>query len=197
MNPLLQLLADFTEGRLDISAFEEKLYQDAALEQLLSEQQAPRHAHWPTLYHYLINLDYRNPGDILNAQSTLSDFLLTLGIHAEISAGTTELMALLSTAQPKWLDVDLSYAASLLLNAPPDSNLREKKKWLKDALLSAFRYIRQPPRWLQAPTWPIGPSGPLVFLGQLPVDGYLHDKAAAYVFHDPAEGKCTTILQHC
>lgn len=197
MNPLLQLLADFTEGRLKLDAFEEKLYQDTALEQLLTEQQAPRHAHWHTLYHYLINLDYRNPGDILNAQSALSDFLLTVGIHTKISSSTTELLELLSATQPKWLDVDLDYAATLLRRAPPGSNVREKKKWLKDEFLSLFRYTRQPPRWLQAPAWPITPNGPLVFLGQLPIDGYFHDQAAAYVFHDPEEGKCTTILQHC
>lgn len=63
------------------------------------------------------------------------------------------------------------------------------------------------PKWLQlapavvqalmaeAPAWPIGDAGPLVFLRQVAIPDYFHDDAAAYVFYDPATRQCQTILQ--
>ena len=55
--------------------------------------------------------------------------------------------------------------------------------------------VSDPPEWIQSPCWPHSAAGPLVFLGQLKVDQYFHDLATVYVFHDPANGECQTIVQ--
>lgn len=198
MSSATSSVVGFVAGQLDTAAFEQLLYHDAATEQLLSRQPAPRYAHTGhTLYHYLIALDLRNPADALNAQGALLEFLHAAGIPVTVSDKPAELHALLLAAQPKWLDVDPGYVAALLENAPPHAGKGERTRWLRATLLELFRYAKKPPRWLQAPAWPIGPQGPLVFLGQLAVDGYLHDHAAVYVFHDAHTNECRSILQTC
>ena len=100
-----------------------------------------------------------------------------------------------SAAQPGWLDADARYIQEQFLSragARTGSDLRE---WLRSELLAAFRYVENPPSWIQSPEWPIGADGPLVFLGQLEIEKYFHDAAAAYVFHDPKSGECTTVVQ--
>lgn len=198
MSSATSSVVGFVAGQLDTAAFEQLLYHDAATEQLLSRQPAPRYAHTGhTLYHYLIALDLRNPADALNAQGALLEFLHAAGIPVTVSDKPAELHALLLAAQPKWLDVDPGYVAALLENAPPHAGKGERTRWLRATLLELFRYAKKPPRWLQAPAWPIGPQGPLVFLGQLAVDGYFHDQAAVYVFHDAHTNECRSILQTC
>ena len=188
----------FVAGQLDTAVFEQLLFTDAATEQLLSAQPAPRYAHTShTLYHYLIALDLRNPADALNAQGALHEFLQAASIPVTVSEKPAELHALLLAAQPKWLDVDPAYMAALLDSAPPHAKKSERTQWLKAKLLALFRYAKKPPRWLQAPDWPIEAHGPLVFLGQLPVEGYFHDQAIVYVFHDPRTNACRSILQTC
>jgi len=164
----------------------------------LSAQPAPRYAHaGHTLYHYLISLDLHNPADVLNAQGALAEFLHAAGIPLFVSEKPGQLHALLLAAQPKWLDVDLAYVAALLDKAPPHAKKSERTQWLRAQLLALFRYAKKPPRWLQAPNWPIEAHGPLVFLGQLPVDDYFHDEAAVYVFYDASKNECRSILQTC
>lgn len=198
MSSAISSVVGFVSGQIDTEAFEQLLYQDAATEQLLSAQPAPRHAHTGhTLYHYLIALNLRKPADALNAQGALLEFLHAAGIPVAVSEKPAELHALLLAAQPKWLDVDMSYVAALLENAPPHAGKGERTRWLRTTLLELFRHAKKPPRWLQAPAWPIGPHGPLVFLGQLTVDGYFHDEAAVYVFHDARTNECRSILQTC
>ncbi|HEU4814453.1 MAG TPA: hypothetical protein VFT25_00105 [Janthinobacterium sp.] len=188
----------FVAGQLATAAFEHLLYEDAETERLLSAQPAPRYAHvGHTLYHYLISLDLRNPADVLNAQGALADFLHAAGIPVVVSETPTQLHQLLLAAQPKWLDVDLAYVAALLDKAPPHAKKNERTQWLRAQLLALFRYAKKPPRWLQAPSWPIEAHGPLVFLGQLTVDGYFHDEAAVYVFYDTSKNECRSILQTC
>ena len=198
MSSATSSVAAFVSVQLDTTAFEQLLYTDAATEHLLSAQPAPKYAHTGhTLYHYLIALDLRNPADALNAQGALRDFLQAAGIAVAVSDKPAELHALLLAAQPKWLDVDPGYVASLLDTAPQHAKKSERTQWLRATLLELFRYAKKPPRWLQAPAWPIGPQGPLVFLGQLAVDGYFHDEAAVYVFHDARTNECRSILQSC
>ncbi|MEF2270615.1 hypothetical protein V3C40_27870 [Janthinobacterium sp. LS2A] len=198
MSSATSSLVGFVGGQLDTAAFEHLLYEDAETERLLSAQPAPRYAHaGHTLYHYLISLDLHNPADVLNAQGALAEFLHAAGIPLFVSEKPGQLHALLLAAQPKWLDVDLAYVAALLDKAPPHAKKSERTQWLRAQLLALFRYAKKPPRWLQAPNWPIEAHGPLVFLGQLPVDGYFHDEAAVYVFYDASKNECRSILQTC
>lgn len=191
----LDVLRCFVVGNVTAEAFEQHLYRDPELESLLSQVPAPAWCQTgTTLFHYLIGLDWRHPGQRLDAQAVLSRVLDDRGIAHTACTAPADEHRLILAAQPRWLDADSAYLATLLAAAPPGSP-RERTAWLRQRILELFRYRARPPRWLQAPRWPIGASGPMVFLGQLAVDGYLHDRAVAYVFHDPATGECTTVLQ--
>jgi hypothetical protein len=196
MSPSLSTLIDFVEGRIETASFEKRLYDDVELECLLSAQQAPKFAHTGhTLYHYLIALNYSLPGEVLAAQGVLVELLRELNVSAAASAGPSELFDLTLSAQPKWLDADAKFLQSLLSEAPSFLKKSDLKQWLRKRLLESFRYVKKPPPWIQSPSWPIGKNGPLVFLGQVAVEGYLHDSGAAYVFHDPVSNECVTVLQ--
>lgn len=174
--------------------FGQWLYRDPGAEDLLVQADAPRYAHsGTTLFHYLIALDPHDPGDVLNAQEALAELLRSKGIGFTASRQAADDHALLLAIQPRWLDADTAYLASLVATAPAHLAGRERRAWLKARVLELFRYRKQPPRWLQSPAWPIGANGPLVFLGQLGMDA--HDTAAVYVFHDPATGELRNVVQ--
>lgn len=191
----LEVIRAFVSGELPTADFEQRLYREAGIEALLSVEPAPPSCQTGiTLFHHLIGLDYSNPGHLLEAQSALADLLECRGITVTPSPRPAEEHDLILSAQPRWLDADMSYLSGLLATAPAGS-YKERKAWLRQQILELFRFRTRPPRWLQAPNWPLGRSGPMVFLGQLAVDEYFHDRAAVYVFHDPATGECTSIVQ--
>ncbi|HYF50907.1 MAG TPA: hypothetical protein VEJ63_15945 [Planctomycetota bacterium] len=189
-------VVSFVEGRLPPLECEAALASSPALEKLLLEAPpiSPYSSVNVTLFHYLIGLDYNDPSDILNAQDALRQFLAQHKIKVSPSREPSQLYDLLLSAQPKWLCADSSYLATLLKDAP-DGSRTELRKWLQKRILERFKFVSDPPRWIQSPNWPIGPNGPLVFLGQISIPNYFHDDAAAYVFHDPTTGACETVIQ--
>ena len=186
----------FVEGRLSPLEFEAALSSNPDLEAALSKPiSIPPYTNLAsTLFHYLIALSYTRAGDILNAQDAVVQFLKRHSVSVTPAQQPASLHDLLLAAQPRWLSADPSYIATLLEDAPniPPAQL---KRWLKVRILERFRFISKPPRWLQSPAWPIGPNGPLVFVGQLSISDYFHDKAEVFVFHDPTAVTCSTIIQ--
>lgn len=193
----LQRLSDFASGKTPVPEFEQQLYNDPDIETLLSAESAPRFCQTgTTLFHYLIGIDLSDPGHVLSAKDVLVSLLQKHGMTTTLDGAATAEYALLLDAQPRWLDADVKFLASLLAAAPCLPS-KQRKAWLRQRILELFKYAKQPPRWLQSPAWPIGDAGPLVFLGQFPVADYFHDEAAVYVFHDPAKNAFTTFVQHC
>ncbi|NNP75167.1 hypothetical protein A7P54_01890 [Acinetobacter sp. Ac_3412] len=193
----VNILVQFVEGHMETRLFEDALYNDPDIEKLLSAELAPQYAlaaH--TLYHYLITLNYRNPIDMLNAESVIVKYLKEQqGINMQVSSDRADMVKLIAVVQPKWLELDPSYVQQLMQEAPEKLSKNELKKWLQCRILELFRYAKKPPKWLQAPAWPMGEKKPLVFLGQITIPDYFHDEAAAYVFHDPVTQQCQTIVQ--
>jgi hypothetical protein len=131
----------------------------------------------------------------VNAHGVLAEWLDRHGVPHAPSTASRDLYDLLLQAQPGWLNVDSKYLQEAFLSRAGGRTGKELLQWLRGELRRAFRCVGQPPEWIQNPEWPIGPNGPLVFLGQLEVRKYFHDVGAAYVFHDPKSGECTTVLQ--
>lgn len=71
-----------------------------------------------------------------------------------------------------------------------EANIVSFKLWLEEELPKHFRSLRESPRWLQEPEWPIIKGVPLFFAGQLDFlmsdDGIItrifHDDTSIYVF---------------
>jgi hypothetical protein len=191
----LRELIAFVRGEMRSPDFEQRLYHTPELEGLLSLEPPPLYCDsGTTLFEYLIGLDYADPGDVLNARGALAEALAKRGLVVEPSEAALGDFDLILSAQPAWLDADPKYLAALLADAP-EGTREERGHWLLQKILHMFRYVTKPPHWLQSPAWPIRDSGPLVFLGQIKVEEYFHDTAAAYVFHDPATGESLTLVQ--
>lgn len=192
-----QVVADFVEGRLSPAEFESQLASRPELELLLDDDpNRPQHSYvGRSLFSYLLGQDYTDPGGRLNAQGAAAEWLTRRGIPYVPDPSPGALYDLVLAAQPKWLAVEMKYVETTFLARSEGRSGEVLKSWLAEELLRAFRYIKSPPDWIQNPEWPLGSSGPLVFLGQVSVEHYFHDVAAAYVFHDPATGECTTVVQ--
>ncbi len=193
----LETLIRFVEGRMAAAEFERAVQGDSSIEALLADDpELPPHTYvGSSVYLFLLQLDLSDPGDALSAQGAVSDWLRRHSISHSNTKGPEEFYRLLLAAQPRWLDVDAKWLQENLVEHAGDRKGERLKRWLHDELLKRFRFVSNPPTWLQNPTWPIGTGGPLVFLGQLEVRNYFHDQAVVYVFHDPASGECTTVIQ--
>lgn len=193
----VQFIVGFVEGRVSPREFELRLQNDPALEATLTDDpELPRNTYvGSSVYLFLLEEDLRDPRGVLNAQGALSEWLKRHSVAHRVAAEPKELYDLLLFAQPKWLDVDTKYLQEAFLNRSEGRTGQALRKWLHQELLSKFRYVSKPPEWIQSPQWPVGANGPLVFLGQVEIEKYFHDLAAAYVFHDLENGECTTVIQ--
>jgi hypothetical protein len=110
----------------------------------------------------------------------------------------------------EWLEVLLDLGVKIGFD--PTSSL-EMEEWccrliehavpqdittIRNAIESAFKRVRLKPNWIQNPQWPVGPNGPMIFIGQIdcPKSAELfHDDASFYAFFDPTTGERHTVLQ--
>jgi hypothetical protein len=195
---VLATIKSYVAGELTPAAFRDRLYADAdAFEAFLTHDPtlSPTNYVKGSAFHFLLELDYDDAGDQLNAQGALAEYMDRNGISYTRTSRYQDFHRLLLSAQPRWLDVDVKWVQEQLMPLAGDRTGTALRKWLRAELLARFRYVKKPPRWIQSPRWPIGPSGPLVFLGQIDVDNYFHDAATVYVFHDQATGQCETLIQ--
>lgn len=197
MNELDRILLDFVEGRLSASAFEQLLYTDSNLESRLRDEARLPAGYYvkDDVYTFLIQLDYQNLDDVLNAVGAVGDFLKRKRIAFKPTADYEELSALILAAQPAWLNVETSYVSQTLLPLADRRSGKELQKWLKKQFAEKFKYVSKPPLWLQNPDWLFAQGEPLIFLGQLSVERFFHDQAAVYVFYNPKTNACHTIVQ--
>ncbi len=198
MDEIVAAIRAFVGGDMTAPAFRDLLYANAAFEPYLSNDPHLRPGNYVGtggVYLYLLQLDYDDPADALNAQGALTDFMDRNGIAYTRTNLYQDMHRMILDAQPKWLNVDTKYVQEQMMPAAGQRQGDELREWLRAEFRRRFRCVSALPKWLQAPAWPIGPNGPLVFLGQVKVSGYFHDEAKVYVFHDAGTGMCETVTQ--
>lgn len=201
ISPELQAILDFVSGATRPETFSHALKSSPGFGELLddaTELPNPSYitiAGCPNTYAYLLTLDFARLGDALDAQGALQQFMDRRHIAYVRTDEYSSLHSLLIEAQPAWLDVDTEFLRTQVLAHAPELKKTALKAWLRARLVEMFRFASKPPRWIQAPRWPIQDNRPLVFLGQLTVKDYFHDEAVIYVFHDPETGECQTVIQ--
>jgi hypothetical protein len=195
----IETIKRFVAGEITPHEFRDRIYNDDTFETLLTNDPHLTASDYVfssgSAYHFVLAQDYDDPGGVLNAHGALCDFLDRNDIEYSTSDQYSGFYDLILDAQPAWLAVDSKYVADHILPGAAGRSGSELKQWLAAELTSRFRYINQPPTWIQSPDWPIGDNGPLVFLGQLEIKDYFHDDASAYVFHDQVTGCCETVVQ--
>jgi len=196
-NDTLSVMVGFAEGSVAPSEFARVLMELPECETVLEDDpDLPTSTYvGHSVYLYLLGLDFSDAGAVASAQDALSNWLERHSIPHSRSSQAADLFRLLLDAQPRWLDVDAAWLQESVVPASGGLTGAKLKKWLREELLKRFRYATKPPKWIQSPSWPIGPNGPLVFLGQVDVAEYFHDAAAAYVFHDPVGNEFKSIVQ--
>lgn len=193
-----QIILDFVEGRINGKEFEQHVYNDNRIEELLTDDSLSWYDSYikTNPFDFLIWQNYGDPGGVLNAQGAMEMFLRRKGIPFHRSTEHSDLYDLMLDAQPKWLGVDSAYLNGLLADAD-EMKPAEMKVWLRQKLLQLFGYHKRPPKWIQSPAWPINENGPMYFLGQIKLADcdLFHDEAAAYLFIDTTTGVKETVIQ--
>lgn len=193
----IKTIIEFVEGRLSPKEFEQVLSKEPSFETILNDsKELPAESYIPTTtYYYIIEQDYNDPAGILNVHGALCQFLDRRKIQYKATKKYSELFGLILDVQPTYLDIDADFFKTHFLDKAPELPKAKLKKWLKERIRGLFKYVKKPPRWIQNPQWPIIEDQPLIFLGQLKVVDYFHDETQIYVFHNPKDGSCETVIQ--
>lgn len=189
------IIKDFVEGRMPPREFDALLQSSDNLEtDLASETNIPPYTNEGNLFLYLLNQNFNSSNDLLNIQDALSKYLTKRGLSHQVAESVKAQARLLALVQPKWLDVPPRYLEALVAEAEGKAG-QELQKWLKAEIGKRFRYIKSPPKWLQAPSWPIEDGHPMIFVGQMDISGLRHDNSQVYVFSTPKGDKLSTVVQ--
>jgi len=197
MTKELQILKSFVEGILTSKEFEQELYHNTELKDLLSKSTI--HYGWEDInvFLYTAEQNYNNIEGCLEVQTVLEIFLQKQGIKINSSQKHTEEYDLLLSTSPKYIDIDADFFEKYIL--PNDLSLSEseKKKFIKSKYAELFQYHSRPPKWIQNPNRPIKNNKPLFFLGQLDIKDckLFHDDGSVYIFLDTDTGNIETVRQ--
>lgn len=115
-----------------------------------------------------------------------------------------------SAIPPNWLDVLLDLGATLGFDPTSSTEMEAwcsvlinrcdpcEERTVREKVASGFKCLSARPNWIQNPDWPVGKSGPMLFVGQIECPqtaGLFHDDASFYLFFDPETGERRTMLQ--
>lgn len=196
----MEILLRFVEGKITVQEFENELYTNTELEDLLRQS-----TDWSgtyigdaaaNLYDYLIMLDYSGMDGQINAIGALKLYLTRKGIIYPETNKYSECYDLVLASQPKYLDVDTQFIEKYILPADKNLSKTELKKVIRTNFEQFFRFQSKPPRWLQSPAWIIKEEKPLFFIGQLELKSKLfHDDGMVYIFLNKETGEIETVKQ--
>jgi hypothetical protein len=73
---------------------------------------------------------------------------------------------------------------------------KDLKVFVGEAITRRFRCIKKRPVWLQSPDWQYDDDRePMIFAGQIELDGLYHDTSTLYVFVDPRSMRVKHVIQ--
>jgi hypothetical protein len=190
----MDTLKKFVAGEINPLEFEKILYADKDLEKKLSKNPPlPPYAKEGELYLFLISIDYKSLGALLDAQDALHQFLKTHGVNVtpsnKIQAQVDEKRKVL----PKWLRISDEIYNEIRQGAIELAG-EALVTFMKDEIGKRFVCLGKPPKWVQDEFWPISDGEPLIFVGQLDISKMRHDTSYVYVFSSKT-GKYTMIEQ--
>jgi len=193
----VDIIKQFVEGRISPGAFEQHLHTDTSLQALLEgERNLPTYVAEPDLYLCLISQDYQSLEGIYNVQTLLSEWLDRQGLAHLVDNSHQHRFTLALKAQPKWVSLPSVYIDRFMAGHGA-LDPRALQSALKEAIKRDFRCLKAPPKWLQAPEWPLADDMPMVFVGQLDISGLGHGVGQAYLFFDAQQQRFHTVSQRC
>jgi len=197
----IETVLRFVEGKIDTAAFENALYTDQKLEELLRDSSVSWHGTYVAaiavdFYDYLIMLDYSRLDGNAEAIGALELFLQKKGIIYTKDDKYSELLSLILKTQPKYLDLDSAFFEKYILPADRSMPEPELKRLIRENYNKYFKYQTKPPKWIQNPAWIVKNDKPLLFVGQLELNSEIfHDHGVVYVFLDTESREIETVKQ--
>lgn len=190
----LDIIIQFVERKMPVDQFVENLYHNEELERLLSEDIPLSSYIGGSLYLYLLSQNFNSPGGLLDSLSALEEFLEKKQVKFERNKEALAFYSLMLKVQPGWIDIPDWYMEKLL-KISEGRRGKELEKFLKDQVKQDFRYITNPPNWLQSPQWVYEKEKPLLFIDQVDITKIRHDTARLYIFLDETNQKFSLVEQ--
>ena len=88
----------------------------------------------------------------------------------------------------------------LLADYPEPMNREGLRTWLTKQIPQHFRVYKERPRWIQGAAWAFAEGQPMIFAGQIDLDGpdrpMYHDDTSLYVFIAPRQEPVAVLQQY-
>ena len=192
------ILKQFVAGQITPKEFERLLHADPNRFEAYLEKDPNLSANNyvdGSAFLFILQCDYDTPGGILNAQGAVADYFERNGVSFERDTSTADLYDMMLDVQPRYVGADVDWLVKHYSMCAEWTDKAGRREWLKKRIREDFRFLKNPPDWIQSPEWVVGSSGPYIFMGQIEVEGFFHDAAAIYVFYDPTSGHSENIIQ--
>lgn len=191
----MTIIKEYVEGSLSPHNFQKELYYNKDIENILSEEtQIPSYIKTENLFYALLEIDLLCPSGALDSKSMLALFLEKRNISFVYNNSASKKYNLFLKIQPNWLSLNESYF-QLIMEKYKNEKGKNLEKALKLQIKKDFKFLKNRPKWLQSPEWPIINNKPLFFIGQIDITEIRHDTSYLYIFWDVHTQKYTTLEQ--
>lgn len=194
---IIHIFVDFVAGKLNFEDFKNYL---AAYPQALSllEDQKPNqnfpYQRGKTIKDCLYHYRWDTAAGRLNVHKYIIRYLDFYQIPNQPTPYYHNDWAFRIDIQPNYVDIeDDALLDQILKSTPTGLSKTQKKKWLKTHIKSLFKYETKPPKWIQAPEWPIMGGIPLVFKFQTKES--ISQECIHYHFYHPLTLQAVVIEQ--
>jgi hypothetical protein len=194
----LDFIKRYLEGELSDDIFFEGIYKDQELQNILEhEKDIPPYTNEGSLLQFLlIGGNAKKLEFIIDVKDVLRQFLVKKNVKFIYSEKSNDIYNILLKYQPKWLDINPEYFSTIIKNYN-GKNKKEIKEEIREKIKNDFIYMKNPPKWLQSPNWPIENGQPLIFIGELDMGELLHDMSKVFIFYNKAKDTFSNIKQSC
>lgn len=188
------LIKQFVEEKISGDEFFNVFYNDVELQkQLEKETDIKPFTNCGSLFLFLATGNKNLSLFILESKEALEKYLSKNNIQFTQSNELDKLYSAISNSMPKWLNVSLDYFIDKIDNNK--SNPKELKEQIKKIIERDFISLKNKPKWLQAPNWPIENGKPLIFIGEQDMSEISHDTTKVYVFFNRTGNSFTCVKQ--
>ena len=188
----IQIMQKFVDGQIDTNQFWDFYKNNKIIKNILVKnmQDIDKIAYFnPLTVEKLFNKD--NIFDKYELFEMIRRYLYRNSIPYTGKNKEFEIIQFIQDCQPKWLDIRNKNFWEKILSGI-DITKPNNKKLIKEKILTIFKFDNQPPKWIQAPEWPLDNNlQPLKFIKQTSVN----NNCVQYEFLDENTHEITTVEQ--
>jgi len=178
----MELIKQYLEDKISKEFFFEQLYLNKDLQERLDQENGiPPYTNDGSLLLYLISGNPKKHTFIVDSKDAMKKYLEKNDVKFNFSNASNEISNIILDVLPKWLDAPYDYFESITKQYQ-STNKKEIKDILRKKIETDFISLKNKPKWIQAPNWPIENGIPLIFIGENDMSDINHDTTKVYVF---------------